>query len=447
MGESQSNGEHPSSWVPIWEQPIFTPRKLRVVCVGAGYSGLMLAYYVKVMNMESCINLCIYEKNSDIGGVWFENRYPGAAYDVPAQILAYIKRTAAKYGLDKPVKLNSKVIESVNQNGIIIEDEADVLVNTSGVVNKWKMPSIEGLSDYKGKLVHSANWDETFDWAGKKVAVIGNGESGCQTVPHLQAKASKLVHFFRQPTWIIPNLAVTGLMRNLPNNDEALIKQLIPDFPIGCRRITPNNGYLQAIQAPNASFSMAPILRITETGIETTKGEEDFDLIVCATGFDNSFRPYWPVTGKNGVSLNEKWNHGPQAYMGICAPDMPNYFMFVGPNSLYAHGDSLPTMEWTAEYILKWRKKIATMVVKHQILDDFNISSHEFLRRTVWAGSCRMWWKEGSVAPDGKIIAMYAGSVLHFKGENFEIEYNSKNRFRFVGNGLSVENSYSGDID
>lgn len=110
---------------------------------------------------------------------------------------------------------------------------------------------------------------------------------------------------------------------------------------------------------------MDPILRITEIGIETSKGAEDFDLIVCATGFDNSFRPYWSVTGKNGISLNEKWDGDPQAYLGICAPDMPNYFMFVGPNSPYAHGDSLPTMEWTAEYILKWCKKIACEDIRY----------------------------------------------------------------------------------
>ncbi|CZR66722.1 related to monooxigenase [Phialocephala subalpina] len=549
MGENHANGEHPPNWVPVWEQPIFNPKKLRIVCVGAGYSGLMLAYHMKNMNMESYIDLCIYEKNSDIGGVWFENRYPGAACDVPAhiytfsfepnpdwsmfyaggsEIQAYIKRTAAKYGLDKPVRLNSKVVKSVwdetkkkwlikvDQNGTIVEDEADVLVNASGIVNKWKMPNIEGLSDYKGKLVHSANWDATFDWTGKKVAVIGNGASGCQTVPHLQAKASKLVHFFRQPTWIIPNFvfqyardgqnfaytedekkefrenpkklyelrhevehafnsifsafqkdspqqagfrqAVTDLMRQLLNNDENLIKQLVPDFPVGCRRITPNNGYLQAIQAPNASFSMDPIIRITETGIATSKCEEDFDLIVCATGFDSTFRPYWPVTGKNGISLNEKWKDNPQGYLGICAPDMPNYFMFVGPNSPYAHGDTLAIMEWTAEYILKWCKKIAcedisTVTVKKDIVDDFNIYSHEFLKRTVWAGGCRMWWKEGSVSPDGKITAMYAGSVLHFKeilenlrGEDFEIEYKSKNRFRFMGNGFTAREESDGDL-
>lgn len=111
----------------------------------------------------------------------------------------------------------------------------------------------------------------------------------------------------------------------------------------------------------------------------------------------------------------------------------------------------------------------STVTVKKDIADDFNIYSHEFLKRTVWAGGCRMWWKEGSVSPDGKITAMYAGSVLHFKGmilalgihystnviieilenlrgEDFEIEYKSKNRFRFMGNGFTAREESDGDL-
>lgn len=80
MGEHRSHDGQPPNWVPILEQPLFTPRKLRIICVGAGYSGLMLAYYVKSMNLESFIDLCIYEKNSDVGGVWFENQYPGIGW-------------------------------------------------------------------------------------------------------------------------------------------------------------------------------------------------------------------------------------------------------------------------------------------------------------------------------------------------------------------------------
>lgn len=78
--------DRPSNWVPVTEAPLFKPRKLRVVCIGAGYSGLMLAYKLKYeMPMENFIDLTTYEKNADVGGTWLENRYPGVACDVRSE--------------------------------------------------------------------------------------------------------------------------------------------------------------------------------------------------------------------------------------------------------------------------------------------------------------------------------------------------------------------------
>jgi NADPH-dependent 2,4-dienoyl-CoA reductase/sulfur reductase-like enzyme len=70
------------NWVPILEKHVYAPRKLRLVCIGAGYSGLMLAYHLREMKMEEFIDLRIYEKNHDVGGTWLENRYPGVAWYV-----------------------------------------------------------------------------------------------------------------------------------------------------------------------------------------------------------------------------------------------------------------------------------------------------------------------------------------------------------------------------
>jgi hypothetical protein len=76
----------PDHWVPILEQPILTRRKLRVVCVGAGYSGLTLAHKIQhELKLEDDIDLTIYEKNADVGGTWYENTYPGAACDIPSR--------------------------------------------------------------------------------------------------------------------------------------------------------------------------------------------------------------------------------------------------------------------------------------------------------------------------------------------------------------------------
>lgn len=76
----------PANWVPIAEQPIFSARKLRVVCIGAGLSGLTLAYKIKhEYALGKDVDFTIYEKNSSIGGTWYNNVYPGAACDIPAR--------------------------------------------------------------------------------------------------------------------------------------------------------------------------------------------------------------------------------------------------------------------------------------------------------------------------------------------------------------------------
>jgi len=70
--------------------------------------------------------------------------------------------------------------------------------------SNWRWPHINGLHDFKGQLIHSANWPEDFDYKGKAVAVIGNGSSGVQIIPAIQPDVTKLVHIVRTPTWVIP---------------------------------------------------------------------------------------------------------------------------------------------------------------------------------------------------------------------------------------------------
>ena len=83
MTSHATYGSYSVNWIPVLEQPVYSPRKLRVVCVGAGFSGLLLAYHLRDMKMEEYIDLRIYEKNADVGGTWFENRYPGLSWYVP----------------------------------------------------------------------------------------------------------------------------------------------------------------------------------------------------------------------------------------------------------------------------------------------------------------------------------------------------------------------------
>lgn len=149
------------------------------------------------------------------------------------------------------------------------------------------------------------------------------------------------------------------------NNDPELIKRFIPTFTVGCRRLTPGDGYLEALQQDNTKTIWSPIIKVTEKGILTEEGEEEFDMIVCATGFDVSFRPSWNLVGRNGVKLADKW-HGEaiSSYFGMCAVDQPNYFIYAGPNSPTAHGVLLGSMDAMTTYILKWCRKMATQGIK-----------------------------------------------------------------------------------
>lgn len=208
---------------------------------------------------------------------------------------------------------------------------------------------------------------------------------------------------------------VDGIMRQRLNNDPELVKLLIPDYEVGCRRLSPGDGYLEALQADNARPCFSPIRRITPFGIVTDEGEE-FDLIVCATGFVNTFVPPWEQVGRDGRRLDVEWKEIPEAYFSVCAAGMPNYFMFAGPNCPIGHGSVPQMLAWTADYALDWVEKIATedikyecpsrcplamiltpcrsVVVKDSVVRDYNIYAQENLKRCVWSKGCHAWYSK-----------------------------------------------------
>ncbi len=156
-----------------------------------------------------------------------------------------------------------------------------------------------------------------------------------------------------------------------------LIDKLIPDYEIGCRRLSPGDGYLEAMQEANARFCFDPITRVTPRGIGTKstsdteageevkeEEEEEFDLIVCATGFNTSFIPPWELVGRDGRRLDEEWKDIPQAYFSLCAAGIPNYFIFTGPNCPIGHGSVPAMIGWTGDYMLDWIEKIAKEDIK-----------------------------------------------------------------------------------
>lgn len=188
--------------------PIHSERHMDIVVIGAGASGLCLAY--KLQRSFSNFSLTMYEKNPEISGTWYENRYPGCACDVPAhnyvfswepkkdwsavyvgnvEIKSYFQNFAEKYNLNQYIKLNHQVTKAVwdeqrakwairvndDASGTILERSCDILINASGILNNWKWPEIPGLQSFTGTLLHSAHYDNSVDLTGKHVGLIGNG--------------------------------------------------------------------------------------------------------------------------------------------------------------------------------------------------------------------------------------------------------------------------------
>jgi cation diffusion facilitator CzcD-associated flavoprotein CzcO len=202
-----------------------------VVIIGAGASGIGLAIQLKRAGLQS---FTLLEKSDDLGGVWHENTYPGAACDVPSHLYSYsfalkkdwsrkyarqeeihryFRDCATRFGISEHIRFNSTVIraefdESESVWRVLTADGktrvANILVNAIGQLNRPRLPSVPGLDSFRGIMFHSARWNHDFDLSGLRVAVIGNGASGAQLVPSLAPKAKQLLVFQRSPNWICP---------------------------------------------------------------------------------------------------------------------------------------------------------------------------------------------------------------------------------------------------
>ncbi|KAL4819975.1 hypothetical protein BDW67DRAFT_181685 [Aspergillus spinulosporus] len=547
MGSLGVNGL--SSEYSILEEASRIGRKIRIIVIGCGASAINFAHEVDTSPLD--LELACYDKNPSIGGTWYENKYPGCGCDIPSinyqfswapspdwssfyssasEILNYFKSVAETYGLMKYMNLNSKVVDArwneddqqwhvkvhQTESDTVFTDKAHILINASGVLNKWKWPAIPNREAFRGPMLHSANWDDSVQLEGKRVAVIGSGSSAVQIVPNIQPLVSTLTCFIRSQSWVTASFgqrfAGKGgtnfkysekqkqILRTDPERYLAYRKKIeselnsrfrfilngskeqaearaaaerdmrtrlakkpeiadliIPtNFAVGCRRPTPGAGYLEALCEDNVSVVSSSIEEFTTKGIRTADGtEHEFDVIVCATGFDVSWKPSYPTIGREGRSLSKEWADMPNTYLSITVPHFPNYLIFNGPYGPYGHGSFLPITETLSRHFLLMLTKmseegVTTFDVKEEAVADFVQHRRLFLPRTAWSSPCRSWFKQGKV--DGEIM-MWPGSRIHFfetmknpRWEDYNLTYTTTNRFGYLGNGFAARESDGRDL-
>lgn len=197
---------------------------------------------------------------------------------------------------------------------------------------------------------------------------------------------------------------------------------------------------------PNVTTIYGEISKVTPEGCVTADGKEwPLDALICATGFDTTFKPRFPLIGQDGRSLADEWAEEPRSYLGLAADGFPNYFMFLGPNCPIGNGPIIFSIELQGEYMSRfmnrWQKEdLATISPRVEAINDFMQQKDAFMETTVWSTGCESWYKNPKT---GKITALWPGSTPHYmealaspRYDDFHITYNG-NRFGYLGNGFS----------
>jgi hypothetical protein len=237
-----------------------------------------------------------------------------------------------------------------------------------------------------------------------------------------------------------------------------IAKQMIPQFPVACKRLTPGPGYLEALVEDNVDFVHDGIKRFTETGIDTVDGQHrEYDAIICATGFDTSFRPRFPLIGLDGLDLRTKYKEDPDTYISLGVEGFPNYFVLGGPNSGVGSGSLTVIFERVCEYAIKAIKKaqmerIKSMTPSAGAVKDFMEYVDSYFLRTVFGQKCKSWYKNGK--EEGRVVGLWPGSCLHAvrtfeqpRWEDYGYVYleERRNRFGYLGNGWTEVEEHGGD--
>ncbi len=387
------------------------------IVVGAGFGGLGAAIQLKRLGITS---LKIVDRAEGIGGTWFLNTYPGVAVDIPSstysysfepnpywsrlyapgnELQDYAEHVADKYDLRRHMQFSTSVTESRYDEKnklwtIQLQDGKShtcrILILATGFLSQPKKPDIPGLDSFKGKVIHTSQWDHDYEMEGKDVAVIGTGATSVQLIPELAKVAKRLDVYQRTPIWVLNKydfkvpktlqnlyakvpltqrasrqsvaaalefVMVTGALhfRQFSSmatafesvgtkvlhhhvKDSTLREKLMPQYGFGCKRPTFSNTYHRTFTNDHVELITDGINSIEKDGIVTADGKKrTIDTLVLATGFkmwEKGNFPAFDVFGKNNVELGEHWRDtGYESYDGMSVHGFPNFFNLSSPGA------------------------------------------------------------------------------------------------------------------
>jgi 4-hydroxyacetophenone monooxygenase len=323
---------------PQFDQPKLqaAARKLKVLVIGAGMSGLLTGIRLS----QAGVPFEIVEKNPDVGGTWLVNTYPGCRVDnsnhmysysfepnhawpqffsPQPELLKYFKGIADKYGLRKNIRFETLVESCVwdeakdvwrvtltGKDGKSEVVEANAVVSAVGQLNRPRYPDIEGRETFEGPSFHSAEWRHDVDLKGKKVAVIGTGASAFQFVPEIAPEVGKLTVFMRNPPWALP---VPHYHEDVPEGFKWLLDN-VPYYDKWYRFFlfwTTTEGFLPMVKSdPTWNGSPGAVSQVNAE-LREMVGQYLAAQVADRPDLVNRVVPGYPIGGKRAVLDNGVW--------------------------------------------------------------------------------------------------------------------------------------------
>ena len=514
-------------------KPASVPEQFDAVVVGAGFSGLYMLYRLRQLGLS----VRVFDVADDVGGTWYWNRYPGARCDVPTtdytfsfdpelekewtwsekyatqpEILDYLRFVADRHELRPDIEFSTAVTaarwdEPAKQWTITINGDREVrcryYIMATGCLSVPKSPDIEGAARFAGPVYFTSRWPhEGVDFTGQRVAVIGTGSSGIQSIPLIAHQASQLTVFQRTANFSIPahngpapaealqqldegrdayrhaarwsrggvpveptdvlagaaseevrrerfeaawqqgelfgilnvfadqgvNPAANDIVAEMIRekiratvNDPETAEALCPrGHYFGTKRPCLDTGYFETFNLPHVrlvDLRKEPIVSITEDGIETADESFGFDAIVYATGFDAMTGALVGanVTGRDGLSLKDKWVAGPSTYLGLMTTGFPNFFMLTGPASPSVLSNMAVSIEqhvdWVAECLKDLRAEGLEVIEPTELAEaGWNQHNQDCAAITLHP-TANSWYMGANVPGKPRVFLPYIGGV------------------------------------
>jgi cation diffusion facilitator CzcD-associated flavoprotein CzcO len=329
---------------------------------------------------------------------------------------------------------------------------ADVLITACGQLHEPAIPALPGIDSFAGRAFHSADWDHGHDLRGRSVAVVGTGASAIQFVPRVAEQAAQTTIFQRSAPWVIPKLDAAfsertkRLYRRVPlprlyrrlywalfeslvpaltrdperrgritgagvralataqrrlqlRGDRALLAATKPTSEAGCKRLCITSEWYPTLRRPDVDLVTDPIVAVVPQGVMTADGTiHPADTIIYGTGFHaTELLAPLTLTGRGGVTLDDAWADGAEAYLGMTIPAFPNLFLVYGPSTNHGTGSVIATHEAQMAYLRGALRLLRSgtaevLEVRQEAHARFQAEMAHRTAKTVWATGCSNWY-------------------------------------------------------